>query len=162
MNKAVLAIDPGPVTSGWVLFDGARVLECESKADNWILLNRVAGHDGPSAVEWVTHYGKVVGVDVFETTYWTGAFSNMAYCATERCASRISRPDCAMHLCGARNVTDSGMNAALSQRFGGVEGMRKAKGTKVAPGPLYGVSGHAWSALAIAVTWWDTRRMDVS
>jgi hypothetical protein len=30
-------------------------------------------------------------------------------------------------------------------------------GRKAAPGPLYGITGDAWSALAVAVTWAETR-----
>ena len=32
---------------------------------------------------------------------------------------------------------------------------RAAKGTKKAPGPLFGTKSHEWSALALGVTWWD-------
>lgn len=34
-------------------------------------------------------------------------------------------------------------------------GKEKAIGKKATPGPLYGVVGDEWAALAVAVTWWD-------
>lgn len=48
-------------------------------------------------------------------------------------------------LCGVTNTTDKFIRMALIDRYG-------EPGTKKAPGPLFGISGHLWSALAVAVT----------
>lgn len=60
-----------------------------------------------------------------------------------------------LHLCGSMRAKDGNIRQALVDRFGG---QAQAVGTKKAPGPLFGLSSHRWSALAVAVTWWDTRR----
>ena len=44
---------------------------------------------------------------------------------------------------------DSLVRQRLIEMHGGER--RAAMGTKKAPGPLYGVSSHAWAALAVAV-----------
>ena len=62
--------------------------------------------------------------------------------------------DVLLHLFGRRNVpkADALVRRAMLDRFGG-DG---AKGTKKAPGPLYGFHADCWAALAVAVTWSET------
>ncbi|MGH7470493.1 MAG: hypothetical protein ACRENP_21315 [Longimicrobiales bacterium] len=50
-----------------------------------------------------------------------------------------------MHLCKNPKAKDQNIRQALIDLLG-------APGTKKNPGPTYGISGDAWSALAIAVT----------
>lgn len=52
------------------------------------------------------------------------------------------------HLTGKRAPKDPQIRAALLDAHG--KTTRDAMGTRVAPGPLYGVKGHAWDALAVA------------
>ena len=54
-------------------------------------------------------------------------------------------------LCGTARAKDPNVHQALIDMYGG--SMKAAKGTKKAPGPLYGVKSHIWSALAVAVAW---------
>jgi hypothetical protein len=56
------------------------------------------------------------------------------------------------HLCRSAKAKDSNVRQALIDLFGGKE---NAIGTKKTPGPLYGISGDVWAALAVAVTWYD-------
>jgi hypothetical protein len=65
-------------------------------------------------------------------------------------AVAISRKDVKQHLCGTVRATDADVRDALIHRFG--PGKEKAVGKKKTPGPLYGVKGHGWAALAVAVT----------
>jgi hypothetical protein len=92
-----------------------------------------------------------VGREVFETVFWTGRFFEAA---TRRGAavSRLPRKTIKIHLCGSARAQDSNIRVALCDRFGGSE---RAKGTKKAPGPLFGIKSHEWAALALAVTWSD-------
>jgi hypothetical protein len=91
-----------------------------------------------------------VGREVFETVFWTGRFFEAA---TRRGASvsRLPRKTIKVHLCGSARAQDSNIRVALCDRFGG----SVAKGTKKAPGPLFGIKSHEWSALALGVTCWD-------
>ena len=151
----IIAIDPGPERSGYVVFDGTRVLahgwdtrsEIENMLDEWV--------DGNTSVvfEGVESYGMAVGAETFETVFVTGRLYEFAtYACHESAVSRIYRKAIKLHLCGSARAKDANIRVALLDRFGGE---KVAKGTKAAPGPLYGVSGHCWAALALAVTWWD-------
>lgn len=151
----VIAIDPGPERSGYVVFDGTRVLACgwDTTADiregfrNWMAGAIFVVFEG------VESYGMAVGAETFETVFVTGRLYELAvrYYDTAH-VSRIYRKAIKLHLCGSARAKDGNIRVALLDRFGGA---KAAKGTKAAPGPLYGVSGHCWAALALAVTWWD-------
>lgn len=153
----VLAIDPGPERSGYVVFDGARV--CAYGWEPFAAMRKFVEsgyivHGITRAVfEGVESYGMAVGRETFETVFITGRLYQVACEAygTEA-VSRLYRKAIKLHLCGSVRAKDANIRAALLDRFGGA---KAAKGTKAAPGPLYGVSGHAWAALALAVTWWD-------
>jgi hypothetical protein len=54
------------------------------------------------------------------------------------------------HLCEFVRANDANIRAALIDRFG--PGKDKAVGRKATPGPLFGLKGDEWSALAIALT----------
>lgn len=142
----VAGLDPGPVYSALVLFDGARVRDKCFLNNNAILseLKRAAGMY-PLAIEKIASFGMPVGAEVFETVYWTGRFTE-AYGVEH--VERITRVDVKMHLCQTTRAKDGNIRQALIDRFGRC-------GTKKVPGPLYGISGDLWSALAVAVTQHD-------
>lgn len=137
------AIDPGTTESGWCLFDGARVVECGTEA-NAQMLERVANSAADElAVEMVASYGMPVGREVFEAVVWIGRFVQ-AWRAPDE-VRLIYRRDVKLELCGSARAKDPNVRQALIDRLGPV-------GKKAAPGPLYGVKGDAWSAVAVAVT----------
>ena len=158
MGNIVLAIDPGPTTSGWVLFDGARVVAGGADTINAGLAAYLPSIGSPVAIEWISNMGMQVGASVFETCYWVGRFDAAAGGA----CIRIKRIDVKKHICGQTRAKDANIRAALIDRFGGIEGKAKAVGTKNNPGPLYGVKTHMWAALAVACTWWDLHREDMT
>ena len=51
-------------------------------------------------------------------------------------------------------LRDANIRQALIDRYG--PGKDRAIGRKLSPGPLYGLSGDCWSALAVAVTTTET------
>lgn len=146
----VLAIDPGPEQSAWVLWDGQQVLD-HAKQENEDVrrMLRMMDEDHIAVFEQIESYGMAVGRDVFETVFWTGRFYENAF-ADER--HRIPRRDVKLHLCGSMKAKDSNIRQALIDRFGGKD---KAIGRKKTPGPLFGIRADEWSALALAVTWHD-------
>jgi hypothetical protein len=99
------------------------------------------------AIEMVASYGMPVGREVFETCVWIGRFQQ-AYPSPEA-VKLIYRRDVKLHLCGNSRAKDANIRQALIDKLGPV-------GTKAAPGPLYGVRSHAWAAVAVAVTVFDT------
>lgn len=149
----VLAVDPGPVRSAWVLYDGAKVLmhgHEENRHVKDVLWQRL--QEGDAAVfEQVQSFGMPVGAEVFETVFWTGRFYELT-CQSLGIPNRLPRRDVKLHLCASARAKDSNVRQALIDRFGGKD---KAIGKKASPGPLYGVKADCWQALALAVTWCD-------
>ena len=157
MTPAVLAVDPGPTESGYCLYDGS-VLQAGTM-DNKLLYGRIrTGQFGVKTAyvfEKIRSYGRPVGSSTFETCFETGRMYEAAVTITSMGApvQRIEFGDVKKHLCPGAKGKDADFRKALCVRFGG--SAREAKGTKKAPGQLYGFSSHMWSALALAVTWWD-------
>ena len=60
-----------------------------------------------------------------------------------------------LNLCGNPRAKDANIRQAIIDRFGG---KAAAIGTKKNPGPLYGVSGDVWAAIAVGLTWQDRQR----
>lgn len=149
----ILAIDPGTTQSGWCLYDEAahRVHEC-GVADNGTLLYGINDMAADVlALEMVASYGMAVGKDVFETVRWIGRFQQ-AWSRPDD-ALLIYRRDVKLRLCNSTKAKDANVRQALLDMFPRTGGGKTPQiGTKSQPGPLYGVSSHAWSALAVAVT----------
>ena len=148
----LLAIDPGPVVCGWVLYDTVDMRVIESRKEDLIedtlamLRNRRTPdgiHINAVCCEMIASYGMAVGETVFETCVWIGRI-------VEACAAhgikvrRIKRQPIKLHLCGSPRAKDANVSQALRDKLG-------EPGTKKSPGPTYGVSKHAWAALAVAV-----------
>jgi hypothetical protein len=153
----ILAIDPGPEQSAYVLWDGAAIHE-HGKEPNSSVLSYVIGSrmllgEPRLAIEKIASYGMAVGAEVFETCVWSGRF--MQAFGADKC-DRITRGEVKMHLCGSMRAKDANIRQALIDRFGGKE---RAIGKKAAPGPLFGISGDVWAALAVAVTWHDKQEL---
>ena len=148
----ILAIDPGTVQSGWVLFDGQRVLDC-GVLKNKEMLDKVFlfYKDIPLAIEMIASYGMPVGREVFETCVWIGRF--MQATSYPDMVKLVYRKDVKLHLCGTPKAKDANIRQAVIDMFPKTGGGAVPQiGTKAKPGPLYGVSTHVWPALAVAIT----------
>jgi hypothetical protein len=145
----MLAIDPGPVESAWVVYDTTTgKLAGFAKEPNAAVLALVlsSAHLSELAVEMIASYGMAVGREVFETCVWIGRFVQAWQGGAHRF---VYRRDVKIHLCGSMKAKDANVRQALLDLYGGKD---KAVGKKASPGPLYGVSSDVWSALAVAVT----------
>jgi hypothetical protein len=149
----IVGVDPGPDKSGYIELDSRHPMMpvfLPGHVGNDELRWRL--HNPPSprclAIESITSYGMPVGQSTFDTCIWIGRF-------IERWPGPyvlVSRPQAVIHLCGSLRATAANVNQAIRDRHkpsGG--GARPEVGTKAKPGPLYGVTGHAWSALAVAI-----------
>lgn len=144
----VLAIDPGPVVSAWMVFAEGKV-HAFGRDENLTVVHHVASWDGCTPViERIASYGMPVGDEVFETVLWTG---RMVQAAFPRHAHRITRKAIVTHLCGSARAKDPNVRQALIDRWGGPAATRKG-------GALYGVTRDAWAALAVAVAWSEGAR----
>jgi hypothetical protein len=148
-----LAIDPGTDKSGWCLFDGSQVGESGvmPNADLLHSLGKMPDNGATLAIEMIASYGMAVGREVFETCVWIGRFQQAWH--SPDAVRLIYRRDVKLHLCGTAKAKDPNIRQALLDMFPRTGGGKTPQvGTKSQPGPLYGVSSHAWAALAVAVT----------
>lgn len=151
----VLAIDPGNEESAWCeLLDGKPV--AWGKAANVGVLAYLKTcsvrhpDDRPQlAIEMIASYGMAVGREVFETCLWIGRFME-AWSQYGGSFKLVYRKDVKLHICESPRANDANIRAALIDRYG--PGKDKAVGTKKAPGPLFGIKGDEWAALAVALT----------
>lgn len=161
---AVLAVDPGNIHSGWILWDQetATILDMcrkpkgkELNVDVLNIISRICDSDVPvraAGIERIAIYsrpgmgggGGGVMHTVTDTCIWIGRF-------VERLSFyRVPvilpfRKTIMSYLCQSAKGGDAEVKAALVELYGG-------KGTKKNPGRLYGIAGDTWSALAVAVT----------
>lgn len=143
----ILGIDPGPKESAYIVWDGKEILSSRTVM-NVELLGIVSLPTGVQvAIEWITGYGMRVGAETFETCRWVGRFEQAA-----GGARLIPRKDVVLHLCGHSQAGDKFVRQALIDRIG-------EPGTKKKPGPTYGIAGHEWAALAVAVVAWDEEQV---
>ena len=140
----VLAIDPGPKESSYVLWDGKAIVY-HGTWDNIRVLQTCEGaHDVYHAevvIEWIVGYGLTVGSETFDTCRWVGRFEQAA-----GGAHLVTRKQVKRHLCETDQARDSHIRQALIAKLG-------VPGTKKKPGATFGLAGGEWSALAVAVTW---------
>ena len=142
----VIGVDPGPKESAFVWWDEVDKRVCEVKIlenENATVLLRV--REFPVAIEKLVAYGQRVGDLTFETTWWSGRFWQAIPSYSRKDCRMIGRKEVKLYLTGVTNTKDKQVREALVAKYGAV-------GTKKNPGPLYGVSSHAWAALAVAVT----------
>lgn len=146
----MLAIDPGNQKSGWCLFDTG-VLD-SGVLDNHAMLELIYQHRSDElAIEMIASYGMAVGREVFETCVWIGRF--MQWHNQPDNVKLVYRKDVKLHLCGNSRAKDANIRQAIIDLFPATgAGNTPQIGTKKQPGPLYGISSHAWAALAVALT----------
>lgn len=151
----ILAIDPGTTESGWVVYAHSEVMASGVMPNEEMLAYvkrehfRINGYR--MAVEMIASYGMAVGREVFETCVWIGRFQQ-AWHAPEA-VELVYRRDVKLHLCGTSKAKDPNIRQALLDLFPRTGGGKTPQiGTKAQPGPLFGVSSHAWAALGVAVT----------
>lgn len=159
----VFAIDPGTNESAFVAWDGRRVLS-HAIVNNALLVGisedrYIEGEscaDGVKvtpdimALEKIESYGMAVGAETFRTVFWSGRF---AQAWSPKRFVEVTRREVKLHICGHARATDSNIRQALIDRFG-------APGTKANKGLLYGLKGHEYAALAVAVTFYDQHASD--
>ena len=153
----IIAIDPGPEKSAYVVWDGKTVW-FKGIEDNEELESMLGGSiefNGIKYVifEWVQSYGMPVGESVFKTAYTVGCFSYAARLA-DRDIRLIARRFVKLHLCEDMRAKDSNIIQALIDRFAPLTPNR-GKGNKKNPGFFYGFKKDIWQAFALAVAWYD-------
>jgi len=150
--RKIIAIDPGPVDSAFVIWDGTKIINKAILA-NVEMVEFIENHREVCTdlvIEQVECYGMPVGKSIFETVFWTGRFFQKCNFAKHR----LPRKEVKLHLCQQVRAKDSNVIQALVDRFTPFE-KNKGKGTKKEPGFFYGFKSDIWQAFALAVTWMD-------
>lgn len=159
-KRLVIGIDPGPLTSGLVVYqlpeEGTvgRVVHSDKDADlPWLR----------SVVDGWRHRARTMGMPLSVAVERTQAGPpSTAVVRTTEVVGRIweactaRKLDCHLYYrrqvlqalgCARQGNKDSHVRNALIEIHGGSR--QVAIGKKADPGPLYGVSSHAWQALGI-------------
>jgi hypothetical protein len=151
MPRSIIAIDPGTTDGAYIVWDCIN----EAVVDKAILPNdellefvKHQSYTKEIFCEMIACYGMPVGKETFETCVWIGRCEQI--CDDRGWSfTRVYRIPVKTHHCHSVKAKDANLRQALIDRFGQV-------GTKKAPGPLFGVASHMWSALAIATYAADT------
>lgn len=154
----VLAIDPGPVQSAAVMWDGSKILPLcvypeiiqSAILPNGTMLNYLKEKPNPAhvlVIEQIKSYGMAVSDSIFDTVFWTGRFVQ----AWEPGKwVRVPRMDVKIHLCHQAKAKDANIAQALKDRFEpGLLPKQRPKGL------LRNLRKDLWAAFALAVTYLD-------
>lgn len=162
----MLAIDPGPERSGYVILDTEHpddpIWEY-GHVENESLYFTIGGLGATlplcdaCVIEDVGNYGNVVGKSIFDTAKEIGALRMLW---KERWPTRIyreiKRSAVRLELAGHQRASDAQIKQNIRDMFpqtgGGKNPDMRAVGTKKQPGPLYGIKGdHMYDALGLAL-----------
>lgn len=147
----ILGIDPGNVSSGWVLYDTkSHTIPYHGQTDNDALLQTI-GHSpcGVVAIEYMKTRGMRIAQEELDTQFMAGRLVQ----ASGKRWLAISRMEVKMEICGDSRANDAAIAQGVRDLFPATGGGKRPKvGTKKQPGPCYGITSHRWQALAVAIT----------
>lgn len=154
----VIAIDPGPMESAVVIWDGERISNA-AISTNDLLRDAIQAWGmahGRSritqlAIEMVASYGMPVGKEIFETVLWIGRFVEIWAATAFVEPVLVYRSGVKLYHCGNLRAKDSNVRQALMDKYG-------KPGTKKKPGATYGLKKDLWSAFAIATYFLDNNK----
>lgn len=157
VKRVIYGIDPGPEKSAIAKLHHAETGALGHKDNGEALgslmyaVNRAshlnlitAGAQAPIvAIEDFSGFRLELGPTSFSTLKWIGRFWQAADSLGAR-VMLIERRTIKMRLCASMRAKDGDIARAVRLKLG-------EPGTKKAPGPTYGITGHCWQALAVAV-----------
>jgi hypothetical protein len=149
----LLSVDPGPQFSAYSILDThkspPKIFQFQKIENNSLLSllkQRAALGTERLVVEQIKNFGMAMGDSTINTVLWSGRFVQIY----ENDFDLIPRKTICSIICQNPRAKDTNIRQAIIDRFGGKE---KAIGNKKNPGPLHGVSGDVWSAIAIGIAY---------
>ena len=151
----ILAIDPGPTLSAFVLLVNGNLVSFGKWENDQVrdLLKSEKIPAGRIVIEEIRSYGMPVGIETFNTVRWVGRFQEIGESRGVPVAL-MPRQQVKLHICKSPKANDAAIRQALLDRFG--PGKDRAVGTKKQPGPLFGLKADIWQALALGLTFQET------
>lgn len=155
-NRKVLEIMDSPPASydvlvvEWFASHGQASMGAASMCDqavrhsDWTLVRKAAQ---------MARTGATATGDMCTAAVWLGCFLRAAGTDPEHVAKLTRKDVLKVFHCPSKG-SDSYIRGELIRMHGG----DAAIGLKKSPGPLYGVKGDAWQAVAVAVAWWELNR----
>ena len=155
----VMAVDPGTTKSAYVIYSHGVIMESGIYSNEIMLSILSATQVDHLIIEMVACYGMPVGKEVFETCVWIGRFIERHRISLFNSSFEFMyRKDVKMHLCNSMRAKDSNIRQAIIDHYPATGGGKTPQiGTKKQPGPLYGTKSDIWSALAVAITYWENK-----
>ena len=158
-DVTILSVDPGTTTSGWVFTKEFEVLEAGSGTANDTVCHLIR------SLPWdyllieeilMVYSGRTVGQSTFRTQLWAGVYFTHGHQLAPRHAAvrLIPRVDAVdwFRPQGKRTANDATIRKEVLKRYPATgAGKTPEVGTQALPGPLFGVTDHAWQALGNAV-----------
>ena len=151
MSRRVLAIDPGPEACGVVLYAQGRSVRSWPAMPVEEMLGAILEHAHMAdvvACERVQSYG-IAGASLLRTAEVYGRVQQAAHYARLPFVGLYRREVLAALDITGRGNRDALVRQRMIEMHGGSRAL--AVGTRAQPGPLYGVTSHAWQALAVGV-----------
>jgi hypothetical protein len=144
----ITCIDPGNVSSAMLVMDGQQIHRRYYEENHVIreLLRNIVierRRDDHMAIEMIASFGMAVGESVFETVLWIGRFIEV-WGGDQ--FSKVKRMEVKTAICHNSRAKDANIRQALIDLYGGPLSVKKG-------GPLHGISGDMWSALAVGITY---------
>tara|TARA_Y100001963_G_scaffold28043_1_gene38227 strand:- start:161 stop:733 length:573 start_codon:yes stop_codon:yes gene_type:complete len=187
--STIIAIDPGTVRSGWMTFDQNLDPWQWGWWKNEDIIDKLLTGFEELVIEDMAHFGPNirVGRDVFETCKWMGRFHQQAGDATYLPRTAIKTHITGMSSSKDKDVRVALIDryGGESEAIGGKKCLTcKGKGWngtgrpmctdchcigesdtgcgyQTHPGKLHGIKAHEWSALAIGLTYIDSKTSEV-
>lgn len=147
----IVAIDPGEKKSGYVIVNNSQLIESGVFLNNR-LIERLSIMSEPDilGIEAMSSYGRRVGENVFNTCIWIGRFQQTWY--DPESVHLIKRKTVVNNITGNPKSGDSQVRRSLLRLYEPTGGGKIPEvGIRKQPGPLFGISTHAWQALAVAL-----------
>lgn len=142
----ILAIDPSNTVHAWALLDGTAQGPRLVRFGRDLMRDEIPDPDGPwypAVCEMIASYGLAAGAHLFDTCVEIGKlyamFPHMR---------RVTRIEVKRLVCRSTSAKDQHVRQAIIDRFGGPTSIKKG-------GPLHGVAGDCWAAIAVGLAAMD-------
>lgn len=142
----ILAIDPSNTVHAWALLSGSQSKPALLAFGRDLMLDgdpSFFAPEVPVCIEMIASYGLAAGAHLFDTCVEIGRLMQR-----RPDARRVTRIEVKRLVCRSTSARDPHVRQAVIDRFGGPSAIKKG-------GPLHGVAGDCWAAIAVGLAAMD-------